>query len=224
MRVVGIDACRKGWIAVVLDRDRPAQGRFLTDLDAFADAVGEVEAVGIDIPIGLPATGRRRADEEARQLLGPRRNSVFLTPPREVLTAPTHAEASARSRALSDHGISRQAYALGPKILQAETFAADTHVPVREVHPEVAFALLLGRPARWAKSTWAGLEERRAALCGAGIDLTDIGGAGGMAAPDDVLDAAVVAFSARRLARGEARCWPDPPEPGPDGTPMAIWA
>jgi predicted RNase H-like nuclease len=39
---------------------------------------GSLAAVAVDIPIGLPATGPRSCDVEARQRLGPRRSSVFL--------------------------------------------------------------------------------------------------------------------------------------------------
>ena len=40
---------------------------------------------------------------------------------------------------------------------------------------------------------------------------------------DDVLDAAVVARTAQRVASGEARPLPDPPETFSDGIPCAIW-
>ncbi|MBC6450100.1 DUF429 domain-containing protein [Actinokineospora xionganensis] len=41
---------------------------------------------------------------------------------------------------------------------------------------------------------------------------------------DEVLDAAVCVSSAHRVARGEARCWPDNPEILSDGPSCAIWA
>jgi len=40
---------------------------------------------------------------------------------------------------------------------------------------------------------------------------------------DDVVDAAVVAWSATRIARGEAQSLPEPPEHDSDGRPVAIW-
>lgn len=97
--------------------------------------------------------------------------------------------------------------------------------PVREVHPEVTFAVLLGRPARASKKTWAGMVERRDALAAVGIDLDDLGEAGARAGVDDVLDAAALAWSAHRLATGQGISFPDPPEADPAmGEPMAIWA
>jgi predicted RNase H-like nuclease len=40
---------------------------------------------------------------------------------------------------------------------------------------------------------------------------------------DDVLDAAAVAWTADRVARGTARHAPDPPERFSDGIDCAIW-
>jgi predicted RNase H-like nuclease len=40
---------------------------------------------------------------------------------------------------------------------------------------------------------------------------------------DDMLDAGAAAWTARRVARGEARTLPDPPETFSDGLSCAIW-
>jgi len=53
-------------------------------LVSLADTDGRV---AVDIPIGLPDTGRRRADVQARQAVGGRRSAVFLTPVRAALLA-----------------------------------------------------------------------------------------------------------------------------------------
>jgi hypothetical protein len=44
------------------------------------------------------------------------------------------------------------------------------------------------------------------------------------AQPDDLLDAATCAAIARRIHRGLARPFPDPPPTDAYGLPMAIWA
>ena len=95
--------------------------------------------------------------------------------------------------------------------------------PVWEVHPEVSFSLLAGGHLP-AKNSWNGATLRRRLLHDAGVVLPDDLPAAGQAKVDDVLDAAVVAWSCRRLLRGAGRSWPDPPELGPDGWPIAIWA
>jgi Protein of unknown function (DUF429) len=62
----------------------------------------------------------------------------------------------------------------------------------------VSFRELLGRTLS-PKRTGAGGSERRLALAGAGIDVPDL-----PQPLDDVLDAAVTAWSAMRYARGKA--------------------
>lgn len=224
MRVAGVDACRRGWAVVVLDDDGSTEGVFLADL-AGVDDLG-VDGVGIDIPIGLPADRVRRADQEAKTFLGGQRHaSVFLTPTREALAEDTHARASARQRELTGAGISIQAYGLRAKVLEADAWARGAELPFWEVHPEISFALLLGGPAEHPKTTWSGQRERRSALFEAGVHLGDVGEVGALAAPDDVLDAAAVAWSTRRLVQGEGRSWPDPPERYDDWPhPVAIFA
>lgn len=223
MRVLGIDACRRGWAGVLLDADGATEGVFLDEVAA-ADEL-DVDGIGIDIPIGLAPDQVRAADRAARAFLGPRRSSVFLTPTRAALAEERHAEASRVNRELTGSGISIQAHALRPKILEVDAWVPTAREPVWEVHPEVAFALLLGAPAAHPKRTWAGQLERRRALTEAGIELGEVGEVGTLAAADDVLDAAAVAWSTRRLVAGAGRSWPDPPEHY-DGWPhpVAIFA
>lgn len=74
----------------------------IEDLDPLAAGA---DAVGIDIPIGLPSTGPREADLLARQFLGARRHSVFLAPARRALEAWTHALATTAAVLLTGAGI-----------------------------------------------------------------------------------------------------------------------
>jgi predicted RNase H-like nuclease len=223
--VVGVDACTAGWIAVVLYRGRAPHGVFGATLSDIAAQVPDAAGFGVDIPIGLPTRGERSADIAARRALGARRSSLFSTPVRQALAAPTHAAATALARDLTGKGISRQAYALGPKILEAEAWIPTVAAPVWEVHPELSFTALLGHPARAPKKTWSGLHERLAALRAAGIELGDLPEVGHRAAVDDVVDAAVAAWSARRVLQGRAVPYPDPPSiDAASGRPVAIWA
>ena len=126
------------------------------------------------------------------------------------------------SMAIDGVSVSAQTLALGTKVLEADALIRD-EARLREVHPEVSFAALAGAHLAHPKSTWAGLRRRMELLERAGISVpTDLGDAGA-AGPDDVLDAAVVAWSATRIARGVARSLPDPPVRGDDGLTAAIW-
>lgn len=222
MSAVGVDACKGGWVAVVLGGARPS-GVFGRSLDEVAGQIPQARGFAVDMPIGVHADRPRSADVQARQLLGPRRSSVFSAPVREALLASTHAEATTTSRRLTGRGLSQQAYALRSKILEAEEWSARAEVPVWEVHPEVSFTVLLGEPAGAPKTTWAGFRQRWHALAEAGIDLGQLEGSPGGAGVDDVLDAAAAAWSAQRLLRGEGRPIPDPPEHADSGRPVAIW-
>ncbi|MGH9229409.1 MAG: DUF429 domain-containing protein [Acidimicrobiales bacterium] len=227
-RVLGVDGCRSGWVGVVLAPDRPLVGVLGATIGALVEAAsattGPLEAVGIDMPIHPPEEGTRPADLAARAHLGRKASSVFLTPARSVLAAASYADACAVARASDGRAISRQAWALRSKILEVGAWLPAAPCPVYEVHPEVSFSLLTGAPIIAGKRTAAGLAARRQALEGAGILVpTDLTAAGGVAA-DDVLDAAVVAWSARRVAAGQARSFPDPPEVSADGRAAAIWA
>jgi predicted RNase H-like nuclease len=225
MDVLGVDGCSGGWVGVVLDEHgavRAVAGRALPDL---LDQAPTLAAVAIDIPIGLLHQGFRDADLAARAFLGnSRRSTVFITPPRSVLESPTYAEASQRCRALTGKGLSRQSWALAARILEADRLQPKLAVPLREAHPEVSFMAMAGAPLRASKHTWAGHCERLRLLVTAGIALPDdLGPAGRFAGTADMLDAAAVAWTARRVATGTARPLPDQPRQTADGHPIAIW-
>jgi predicted RNase H-like nuclease len=211
--VAGVDACRGGWVAVALKDGQFADSLLAQTFPQLLRALADAEAVGVDIPIGLPSEGVRAADLAAREFVGPRRSSVFPVPPRAALVAATYAEARAILPSLS-----AQSFAIGKKILEVESCLEER---VFEVHPEVSFAALAGQQLRHSKRSWNGQMERRRLLAEAGIELPDELMAG-QAAADDVLDAAIVAWSAARRASGTAATLPADP-PVQDGRPVAIW-
>lgn len=126
--------------------------------------VPEALVIGIDIPIGLPHSGGREADLEARKLLGPRRSSVFMTPSRSALGAMSYAEATALARRDTGKGLSKRAFARATRVFEVDAWVPSAPCEVYEVHPEVSFAMLLRAPAQSSKRTWAGMVERRRAF------------------------------------------------------------
>jgi predicted RNase H-like nuclease len=196
--IAGVDRYRRGWVAVVLD---PLQVIVAGRLASLLERVPEAVCVGVDMPIGLPLTGEREADLLARKCVGPRWSSVFMTPPRRVLEAETYDDAKARSLSLTGKMISRQAWALKETIFEVEVVDDPR---VIEVHPEVSFRVMAGVHLAHAKSTWNGQALRRRILADHGIELPELLGEAGDVPVADVLDAAAVAWSADRYARGEA--------------------
>ena len=225
-RVLGVDACKAGWVGIMLS-DGAVHPYFATaigDLAEQAEASGPLDVIAIDMPIGLPDVGRRQADVLARKLAGPRWASVFMTPVRAALEEDDYAAATTVNLKVAGEGISRQAHGLRAKILQVDQWVRHAPQRIVEIHPEVSFACLAGTPLEVSKTTWAGVARRQQLLAGAGIVLAeDLGLTGEKAGVDDVLDAAVAAWTARRVVGGHAQPVPQPPEKFSDGLPCAIW-
>ncbi|MDD9206928.1 DUF429 domain-containing protein [Georgenia sp. 10Sc9-8] len=226
-RVLGVDACKAGWVGIAVS-DGPPQAYVAASIASLIDQarrLGPLDAVAVDIPIGLPDTGRRTADVSARAAIGGLGSSVFMTPVRPALEAPDHPTAVLVNRRLAGEGISVQAYGLRRRVFEVEQYVRDEPQLVIEVHPEVCFAHMQGRPMTSRKSTWAGVVNRHRLLSENGIDLAgELGLAGVNVGVDDVLDAGAAAWTARRYAAGRAMSLPDPPEIFSDGWRTAIWA
>jgi predicted RNase H-like nuclease len=176
------------------------------------------------MPLGLLSAGWRDADLRARRALGRRGVTVFAIPPRPVWECATYAEANRVCRDLTGQGFSVQAWGLRRKIAEANEFRrrASSSLPevqLYEVHPELSFAALAGAPLGHSKHTRAGLAIRRGLLVEAGITLPPkVAGV----PENDLLDAAAVAWSARRVAAGRATVLASPAQRADDGTEIAI--
>ncbi|WBQ07829.1 DUF429 domain-containing protein [Kribbella sp. CA-293567] len=225
-RVLGVDACKAGWVGVLLN-DGEVSAFVAGSIDQLVAQAGSPESldvIGVDMPIGLPDTAPRQADLLARSAIGRLSSSVFTTPVRAALLAPSHADAVVVNRELTGQGISIQAYGLRGKLFEIDNWARRSDSLVVEVHPEVSFAQLAGAPLTVRKSTWAGAERRRALLAEAGIPLSgELGLANQAVGVDDVLDAGAAAWSALRVAQGLAISLPSPPQTFADSWPAAIW-
>jgi predicted RNase H-like nuclease len=217
MRVTGLDACRGGWVAVSLAVSPDGTGPTVTvtvgaSLAALLaperDPAGAA-VVGIDMPLGLLEAGWREADRAARRLLGPRRSSVFAIPPRAAWAETSYQAASQRCRELTGQGFSIQAWGLRAKLLEADQYRETCGHPLYEVHPELAFSALAGAPLAASKHTIAGRDLRRELLAQAGIEIP---GNHGASLAGDILDAAAVAWSVRRIAAGQAVVIPAVPQ------------
>ena len=223
----GVDGCPAGWVAVVLGAPGSAPGGSLAvavTVAAALDGLPLTGVTGIDMPLGLLASGWRDADLLARRALGRRGSTVFAIPPRPALEAPSYPAANQACRQLTGQGLSVQAYGLRRKIAEAGQYrrrarAAGSAVRLYEVHPELSFAALAGAPLTDSKHTPAGRAARRDLLRQAGITLpATVAGA----AEHDLLDAAAIAWSARRIAAGQAVVLANPAQRADDGTEIAV--
>ena len=225
--VVGVDGCPGGWVAVELRADQWAARVFksFAELAEFHDAAA---CIGVDIPIGLKHGGVRACDTAARKMIKPRGSCVFNPPDPRILDCSTHAEAMSLLRELGLPGVSKQTMAILPKIAEVDAYMTpDRQSRIVEVHPEVSFCALNDiHPILIKKARTAGYDIR-AALLREKLGLT-IGTRREMrvqvehAKPDDVLDAIVAAWSARRMVNGVAKRLPEISETNADGLRMEI--
>lgn len=99
--VAGIDAYKRGWVSVVLKNRMFRQAQVWSAIEDLLAGLDNAAVIGVDIPIGLPKLAKRAADVAAREFVGPRRSSVFATPPRAVLEAASYEEARHVARAVA---------------------------------------------------------------------------------------------------------------------------
>jgi predicted RNase H-like nuclease len=232
VNVAGADGTPDGWAVVIVESGRWRVQK-VANLSEIVGSGSHLEIVAVDIPIGLCDTyevGGRSCDRAARKYLRERGSSVFPAPVRSVLAASSWEDACARSRASAPQGkaISKQTFGILPKIREADELLQkrpDLRDVVREVHPEVCFCELVGRPMIHPKGKQQGREERRQALGQSFRDLDAIVQAGREARLplSDILDATVACWSALRLAAGKGRSLVNPVPRDTSGLSMTIW-
>jgi predicted RNase H-like nuclease len=216
--LIGIDGCRGGWVVAASDGAGSSLNFTLVgDLEPLVARAERGEAlIAIDIPIGLPDRGPRACDVEARRRLGrPRGSSVFPAPCRSALAATTYRRACRLSRRALGVALSIECFNILPKIRQVDVLMTPARQAfVREVHPELVFALTSGRPYGLAepKRTAAGERVRLRLLRRAAprFDPAAVRARLGPAlvARDDVVDAVACLVAARRIAEGRALVLP----------------
>jgi predicted RNase H-like nuclease len=144
MHVAGVDGCRGGWLCVD-EFDGVLGGHIFESLAELLDSLPTASIVAIDIPIGLPDSGERQCDPVARKLLrAPRASSVFPAPIQAVVSEIDYQVACRKHREIDGRALSRQAFAILPKIHEVNVLLGDRPAlqdRVREIHPEVCFAV-----------------------------------------------------------------------------------
>lgn len=238
--VAGADGCPGGWVVVLHPLGHPDRAE-IHICKNFADLLKLEPApqfIAIDMPIGLPESairGGRPADVAVRAVLGDRKSSVFAVPARAAVACGQYREACAVALEHSEppRKISKQSFMLFPKIREVdELMSPALQRRVFEVHPEAAFWALNGeKPLPLPKKVKSrpfpdGMKLRKKLLRAAGydtaaVDATDIPHR--IAGQDDILDAYAAAWSAARIAKGQARRFPAAPETDAKGLRMEIW-
>ena len=162
---VGVDGCRAGWFAIGLEADDHWQVDIFPDVSSLWDHHRGAALILIDMPIGLKTDGgaERRCDPQVRKLLGPRRSSVFPAPCRAAIYASSYQEACDINQRLTGKRLSVENWNIIPKIREMDCLLSDDKSAksrIREIHPELCFWGLAGRPMQHAKKHSEGLAER----------------------------------------------------------------
>ncbi|HSE57716.1 MAG TPA: DUF429 domain-containing protein [Nitrospiraceae bacterium] len=235
MWVAGVDGCRGGWVTVLIELEASRISRAAIYLAhrvvEILDMEPALHAMAIDIPIGLldrPEPRGRLCDREARRLLGgARASSIFNPPLRQQLSAKVYGGSLTK-------GMSRQTFGILPKIREVDkVLSFKAPGLIYEAHPELAFALVAGRPMRFNKKRAPGHRERVSALrklpapwgdvLGRVLACGEICYRRSKVGRDDLIDAAILSWTASRIAAGQARSLPPAPPVDGLGRPMAIW-
>lgn len=234
MWYVGVDACKGGWFAVGIGPEG-ARAALCGTFASVWERFRPLTRLFLDMPVGLPEEGTRAADAEARRALPPHlASTIFNTPVRAAVYAPTKDVAKVVNRKLAGKSLSEQSLGLVKKIREVDTFLR-AHPEVRDLvyesHPELCFGRLGGGFPSFAKKDWLGGFERfrivRNFMPEVEFLLADARRAHlrTEVACDDMLDACILAVAARESER-RPRFYPkglDAPEADAEGLPMAIW-
>jgi predicted RNase H-like nuclease len=227
----GVDGCKGGWLCIHLDHTLKSKGVCYPTFAALMSEIGSSSLTLVDMPIGLPGLVKRQCDQIARRRLTRLRgSSVFPVPSREALMAQDYREACDLNQKALGVRISKQAWNLVPKIKEVDAWmlAQDpTQRPVRECHPELAFwAIQGGVPMQHAKKTPLGAKERLEALqrympqAPTFYDELTQAFPRRLVAPDDILDALVLALTAAKATA--LLSLPDEPQVDSAGLRMEI--
>ena len=229
---VGADGCRGGWLCICISQGgKVPQAVVVPDITRLVALFPATQCIAIDIPIGLPDTGSRACDVGVRGLIKPRGSSVFPAPIRGILSAHSYEKANAKSREISGKGLTKQAFAILPKIAEVDTvMRSDPKLRniVFEVHPEFCFRLWADAPMLHPKRSSEGARHRASliervwpgAIERCSQYLASVGGW----QRDDLIDAFAALWTAQRIVRGTAFQVPATPEFDSAGLPMRILA
>ncbi len=235
MRIAGIDGYTGGWIAVVIDDGNFATAQVFSnkDLETLIE-LNRIAYAIVDIPIGLTSDSEPRNTEAAmRKFLKKRHVCVFNTPCRQALDTIDENDywlASDVNRKILGVKLTKQTFYIMEKIREADVIVQKLgQDKIREGHPEVSFKVLANDKVLNLenKKTNEGKKQRIDFLEGAGFDCANLKQHLPNHHPaklDDLLDAAVLAWSANRWKNNEHESFPSTPKKDSKNLEMVVYA
>lgn len=233
--VAGVDGTGpEGWLVVELEDEHLVAIRQLATLEEVLEAVAEAEAIAVDLavghddPDGSRRHGKRLCDLEARDRFGENRPDLPLVPPPSLLALDDLEQARARAEEKGWVAPSSGLWRLKDRLRALDAHAEDPRLS--EARTELSFeAMQRGQDREGQLPTpphaWKGLVARLKLLAEEGLrPARSLGGVGHLS-PKDAVGATAAAWTAQRLASGEAvSLLEDPPEDPRTGRPVTIWS
>lgn len=226
---IGVDGCRGGWIAAILDHGELRLERY-ESIDSLMARYPSFDTFLIDMAIGLRNNPDQvRPDQAAKQELGIKASSVFPIPSRAaVYEDDEEKQKNANIRTLGK-SLAKQSTAIIPKIRELDEFLfIHPHYKnrIRESHPEVDFARLNGSIVMTRKKEFTGICEREYILSEF-IEKKDLTGFYEKAKTlgcnqDDLVDAVCLAVTGALDAHGQCESIPEKPESDDRGLLMQL--
>lgn len=231
---IGVDGCRDGWIAAVIENGQ-IHIEFYETMEELLAAYPDPDRVLIDMAIGLPySCDDLRPDDEARKFLGRKGSSIFPIPSKAAVYADGEEKQKEANQTALGKSLSKQSIAIIPKLRQLDSFMInhpEYQDKISESHPEVCFACLAGSPLLSNKKEFLGLTERTAVMASFLPDATmelilrtveEMKQAHVKCAADDLADAICLALTACLDQQGKTRTIPEKPESNRDGLLMRM--
>ena len=226
---IGVDGCRGGWIACVLNHGEFRFERF-DSLEQLVSHYPEFDAFLIDMAVGLRSSADQlRPDDLARKELGQKSSSIFPIPCRQAVYADSEEEQKQTNIRILGKSLSKQTVHIIPKIKELDEYLSlhpEYKNRILESHPEVDFARLNGSVVMTRKKEYPGFSDR-AAILKRYLPGKNLSGMWEMAKklkcnPDDLLDAACLAVTATLAAGGMCETIPAEPEQDESGLYMKL--
>ena len=226
---IGVDGCRGGWIAAVLDHGDMRLRKY-DDLSSLIEEYPAFDAFLIDMAIGLRnSTKEIRPDDEAKKELGPRASTVFPIPSRDAVYADGEENQKLANIRTLGKSLAKQSIAIIPKIKELDIFLNDHPEyknKILESHPEVDFARLNGAVLMSRKQEEPGPSQRINVLSEF-LDKKELFGMYDKAKElrcnqDDLIDAICLAVTGALYAHGEYETIPAEPEADEKGLLMQL--
>ena len=230
---VGVDWAGGAWVAVAFGPSGFDHAEVFSEVgELWARYEDAAERVLVDVPIGLreDGEGERRCDELAREVLGAQSGSVVTPPVREATRKRRYPAADRVNERKTGRGLSKQAFAMSDGIAAVDELLGnvpEARSTFAEAHAELCFRAFAGDPLGRSKTYAGGYAERMRTLAAYDRDAPPTVQAAAEATGDrevrvaDVLDATVLAYTARP-GPGELRSLPPDPPTDPQGLPMRI--